>query len=75
MFVERSNYRPISILSCFSKIFETVLQVRLKSFLKLVGLPSKNQFGFQKKMTTYMAIANVMEEIMTSLDLNKSYKK
>jgi len=38
-----SNYRPISIHPCFSKIFESVIMQHLKSFLKLVGLPSKNQ--------------------------------
>jgi len=45
---------------------------RLESFLKLVGLPSKNQYGFQGKTSTYMAIANVMEEV-TSSRKNKSY--
>jgi len=44
-----SNYRPISILPCFSKIFESVIMQRLKSFLKLVGLPSKNNMVSKKK--------------------------
>jgi len=58
-----SNYRPISILPCFSKIFEYVIMQRLKSFLKLVGLPSKNQYGFQEKTSTYMYIAMLWKRL------------
>jgi len=45
-----SNYRPISILPSFSKIFEYVIMQRLtRSFLKLVGLPSKINTVFKNK--------------------------
>jgi hypothetical protein len=33
-----------------------------------VNVPSKNQYGFQEKCSTYMAIANVIDEITASLD-------
>ena len=43
------NYRPISLISNFAKIFEKAITIRLKKFLQKINIPSKNQFGFQKK--------------------------
>ena len=67
-----SNYRPISILPAFSKVWEKVIVQRLESYCLKMGIPSKNQYGFQKKLSTYMAIANVAEEISKSID-NKTF--
>ncbi|XP_060867472.1 uncharacterized protein LOC132942833 [Metopolophium dirhodum] len=41
-----SNYRPISMLTNFSKIFEKIIKSRLISYLENNNLLSKNQFGF-----------------------------
>ena len=50
-----SNFRPISILSCFSKIYEQVLYNRLVKFLdKHVITPS--QYGFQKGISTTVCL-------------------
>ena len=67
-----SNYRPISILSCFLKIYEKTIEKRLRMFLLKFSIPSENQFGFQKKKSTYMAIASVVDEISLAID-NKKY--
>jgi hypothetical protein len=40
------NYRPISLLSSFSKILEKVVSIRLCSFLEEEKILSKLQFGF-----------------------------
>ena len=63
-----SNYRPISILPCISKVFEKIISKRLTDYFNTIGIPSKNQFGFQKNSSTFMAIASVMEEISASVD-------
>lgn len=44
-----SNYRPISVLNIFSKLFESVVVDRLWSFLTKHNVISKYQYGFQKK--------------------------
>jgi len=40
------NYRPILLLTNFSKIYEKVMYVRLKNYLDRRKIPSSNQFGF-----------------------------
>lgn len=42
-----SNYRPISMLSNFLKIFEKIIKIRLITFSENNKLLSKNQFGFR----------------------------
>ena len=43
---ERKNYRPISILSVFNKIFETMIKRRLLNFWKKYNVFVPTQFGF-----------------------------
>ena len=44
-----SNYRPISILTSFSKLFEKVMQTRLMKYLTDHNSLSKEQYGFRTK--------------------------
>ena len=46
-----SNYRPIFLLSVFSKIFEKPIQKRLTSFLQSKEFLHSHQFGFRSKNT------------------------
>ena len=43
---DMNNYRPISILTCFSKIMEKILHARLYKFLKKHNVIYENQYGF-----------------------------
>ena len=43
-----SNYRPISILSPLSKIFEKLVYSRLSSYLEKFDILTDNQFGFRR---------------------------
>ena len=47
-----SNYRPISLLSVFSKIFEKIMHKRLHNFLEVNDILCPLQFGFRKKHYT-----------------------
>ena len=44
-----SNYRPISLLNTFSKIYEKVFLIRLNNFLTKHSILYENQFGLKKK--------------------------
>ncbi len=41
-----NNYRPVSLLSIFSKIFEKVMYKRLVEFLEQQNILYDKQFGF-----------------------------
>ena len=47
-----SNYRPISILSVFSKIFEKLVYTRLYKFLYTYKILYPLQFGFRENHST-----------------------
>jgi hypothetical protein len=44
-----SNYRPISIVIGFAKIFEMVIFKRLNDHVVMHEILSPHQYGFQKK--------------------------
>ena len=53
-----SNYRPISVLACFSKILECLMYNRLYKYLKENNILYEKQFGFQSKYSTNDATSN-----------------
>jgi hypothetical protein len=57
------NYRPISLLSNFSKILEKAMCNRLTTFLESNKLISKHQFGFRKKHSTVHPILHLLNEV------------
>ena len=63
-----ANYRPISVLPSFSKIFEKVVSNRLMAFLNLHKIFFKNQYGFRQNHSTYMAIMEMQDKISNAID-------
>ena len=49
-----SNYRPISLLSVFSKIIEKLMYARLYRFLEIHNILYSMQFGFREKNTQWI---------------------
>jgi hypothetical protein len=47
-----SNYRPISLLTTFSKILEKVMYNRLSNYLQINNILVSEQFGFRKGIST-----------------------
>lgn len=62
-----SNYRPISILPLFSKLFESLFHKRLISFLSSNAILSESQFGFQPGKNTTMALVSAVDYIAQRL--------
>jgi len=63
-----NNYRPISILSPFSKILEKIMYTRLLSFLDKNKTLYEYQFGFRKKHSTSLAILEIVDNLLHALD-------
>jgi hypothetical protein len=61
-----ANYRPISLLTSFSKIFEKALYIRLMEQFNTKNLLVENQFGFRKSTTTEDAIFQLTNEILNA---------
>ena len=61
-----NNYRPISVLSCFSKILERIMYNRLYAFLIENNILYDKQFGFQKEHSTEHAILQLTNQILQS---------
>ena len=53
------NYRGITILSCFRKLFTAILNNRLNNYLESMNLLCKEQAGFRKKYGTTDHIFNL----------------
>ncbi len=58
-----SNYRPISLLSQFSKILENIFNERLQQFLNTNNILSNSQYGFRTHMSTVHAALELTESI------------
>src|SRR3989442_3289538 len=56
-----SNYRPISLLNSFAKIYEKVFLLKLNSFLSKHSIIYDSQFGFQKKKSTQHALSSFVD--------------
>jgi hypothetical protein len=67
---EISNYRPISVLSIFSKFFEKIVYDRLVSFITSTKFKilTENQYGFQKNKSTTSACQSFIGNVQEALD-------
>ena len=78
------NYRPISVLPLFSKIFEKLTLRRMNSFIKRNTLLTPSQFGFREGCSTTNAIIKLLSHVVEAfhkkiycacffLDLRKAF--
>ena len=62
-----SSYRPISLLSCVSKVVEKIVCKRVNYYLEHNNLLSSNQAGFRKRLSTQEQIGRVETQIKEAL--------
>ena len=63
-----NNYRPISLLSVFSKLLEKVVYERLYDYLTTLQILYEYQFGFQRNKSTYMALISLTDKITKAME-------
>jgi hypothetical protein len=63
-----ANYRPISLLTSFSKIFEKVIYNRLQYHLDINNILAHEQHGFRIKLSTDSATQDLMNTILSALN-------
>ena len=65
------NYRPISTLPIFSKLYEKIIYKRIYSYLITKNILYDNQFGFRKNHSTSHAINYSIKYIADNLEQKK----
>ncbi len=65
------NYRPISVLSFFSKIFEKVVAQHVVNFLDKNDMLYEHQYGFRQNHSTSHAIITLVDRVTKALDNGK----
>jgi hypothetical protein len=63
-----NNYRPISVLSAVSKIFERIVYDQLQAYLNENGLIYDKQSGFRPVHSTTSALLDVTTEWLSNMD-------
>ena len=66
-----NNYRPISLLTIFSKIMEKLMAKRLNVFLQENSILCKNQYGFRPGFSTEHSLIDIIETIKKTIEEKK----
>ena len=67
-----NNYRPISLLNVFSKVFEKAMKLKMVAFIDSHKILCSSQYGFQKKISTEDALIHFSKNIYQQLDQSNS---
>lgn len=66
------NYRPISIIPIFSKIFESLMYNQLSNFFESQNLLSEGQHGFRRGKSTTSAVLNLVDLSLDAFESKES---
>ena len=65
-----TNYRPISLLPTFSKIFEKVVHKRIYTYLQKFDILYESQYGFREKHSTVNAVTEFVSNVLKGFNKN-----
>jgi hypothetical protein len=66
--LDMTNYIPISLLTTFAKIMETVMKIRLLNHLTKFDILTKKRFGFRTKRTIENATYTLTNKILNAFN-------
>ena len=65
---DANNYRPISLLSIFDRIFEKIMYKRMMHFINVKNILFSAQCGFIEGFSTEHTIVNIVTAIQSNVD-------
>ena len=66
--ISMKDYRPISVLSVLSKVYERVILNQLCSFIETQNLYNINESGFRKGHSTNTLLLKLRDDIRTAMN-------
>ena len=66
------NYRPVSLLSVVSNVFEELVNNRIANNLEICGLFSDFQYGFRSSRSTAGLLTVVSDRIARALNKSRA---
>jgi len=66
-----SNYRPISLLTSFSKVFEKLIYNRLYTHIETKSIIVQEQFGFRMQHSTEQAAFFLINNSLTAINITQ----
>ena len=67
---DANNYRPISLLSIFDRVFEQVMYKRMLHFINVKNtcILFSSQYGFREGFSTELVIVDIFSAIQFNID-------
>jgi hypothetical protein len=65
---QSTNYRPISLLTSFSKVLEKAITIQLLKHVHENNILAEEQFGFRTQISTDTAIYMLLNKILKTLN-------
>ena len=65
------DFRPISLLSVFSKVFEKIIETNMTKFVNKNNILTPSQFGFRENSSTDLAITTFYDKLLNNINDGK----
>ena len=66
-----NNYRPVSVLNVFLKVYERLFYNRLLKYLNKHKISCESQFWFREKHSTELALLCLIEKLISVIEKNE----